>query len=454
MKNTQLEVYANEQILNVLNSTKLVIEKLTNILGNLLISKITDNYKAIDSERLQDLFDKTIDKIKKELDSLFYYYQVSEIEFYSKNLKTADLIFNTLNDKRTQRIYLENLLKKIDQKEENLELIFTESAKNRLSSEVSVENIKNVESKENLSIDEIFNQFVQVVVNNRKLSIDESADLRKLIQHYYSLYKEDVSLAINNFLRDNKVMAIINIEDQMDNKEIRNGKTSAVTKIERSITNNSLKVMEQLLADIVSKYKKNALDELKICSSTFVEVIFRLLPVEYQDQRGLLEIIIDTNINERLGKLLEIEAKKITDILQAKNQDMIANELYDEKRYKKLDDYQFDLSLVEKVYQDVLHEIRISYDIQPDKASQNVLHEIRKSYNIPEPDEVHNKQSKRLNLVVLGESNSAKNIFIDLVDSIKLENKKNLEIVLADMNRLSQEAQKENNKQVGFSSKK
>lgn len=441
-KNTQLEVQVTEQILQNLVEAKSKADNISSVFGDILLRKITDAYKVIDSERLQSLFDETIAKINEELSYLFSHYQIVETEFYGKNLKTADLIFNTLNDKRTQRIYLDNLLKKIDHKSvEDSDAIFTESAKNKFDMTENTDDSKNVNSVSNLSIDQILNQFVRVLVNYSKLTTTQAEDLRELMQHYCEIYKGDILKAVQIFLDDNKSAAVIGIEREIDKREIRNGKTRAVAMMERSIINNSQKIMEEKLANTISKYKQSAIDELKICSSSIIEVIFRLLPSQYQDQRGLLEIIIDTNINERLVNLLDTEIKKLADNLCTKNQDIIVNELYEEKRYKNIEDYNFDIDLVEKVYQDVLHEIRISYDIQPDKEDQTVLHEIRKSYNIPEPEDDENRQSKRLNLVVMSESNSTKNIFKNLVDSIKNENTQNLKMIILEMHRLSQEAQ-------------
>lgn len=441
MENTQLEVQVTEQILQNLAEAKSKTDNISSAFGDILLRKIADAYKIIDSERLQILLDETIAKVNEELNYLFSNYQIAETEFYGKNLKTADLIFNTLNDKRTQRIYLDNLLKKIEHKSvEDLDAIFTESAKSKFEMAENEDDSKNVDSVQNLSIDQILNQFMRVLVNYSKLTTTQAEDLRELMQHYCEMYKGDILKAVQIFLDDNKNASVIGIEREIDKREIRNGKTRAVAMMERSIINNLQKILEEKLVNTISKYKQSAIDELKICSSSIIEVIFRLLPSQYQDQRGLLEIIIDTNINERLVNLLDTEIKKLADNLCAKNQDIIVNELYEEKRYKNIEDYNFDIDLVEKVYQDVLHEIRISYDIQPDKEDQTVLHEIRKSYNIPEPEDDEKRQSKRLNLVVMSESNSTKNIFKSLVDSIKNENTQNLKMIILEMHRLSQEA--------------
>jgi len=418
MEKTQLTLDLSKQILQNIYETKLIVQKQTHIFGNILIHKIGENYEEIDKERLKGLFLKTFtSKISEEIDSLFDNYQSSEIEFYANNLKTADLIFNTLTDKRTQVIYLENILKRVNQKNEKLETIFTESSRYKNLKKGSSVDMEEIDSEEYLSINNMLEQFVQVIVKNPHLSIDETVEFEKLVTHYYDIYKNDVLLSMNKLLLDNRNLVVMNIENEIDNRELRNGKTSAVSKIEKGITSNSLKVMEELLINTISKYKENAKLELRECSSAVVDLIFRLLPDEYNDQKGLLEVIVDTNINERLGKLLDAEIKKLADNLHSKNQDIIENELYEEKRYKNITDYECDFDLVEKVYRDVLHEIRIAYDI---------------------PERI--QQSKKLDLLVLGESNSTKIVFKSLTDHIKFENRNNLNEVIIEMHELSEKA--------------
>lgn len=415
MEYTELVVDIKDGINIGLNQTKLLIERQTIVLSNLLINKISSTYKNINRERLQRLFNETfVNKVIQELENIFVYYENTETEFYDKNLKTADQVFNTLNDKRIQTIYLNNILKKIDEKFENIDLIFSKSIKEKINTESS----NAIEDKDNpQSINDMFNRFVKIIVGNPNLSIDEADDLEKMAVHYYDLYKNDVSSAIKKFLGDNKTRAIAKIEQEMDKREIISGKNSAVSKAEKTITSNSLKVIEQLLSESISKFKSNAIDELKVCSSSIVDLIFKLLPIEYRDQKGLLEVIIDTNINERLGRLLVSETKSLESVLQAKDKDVIQNELYEEKRYKKIDDYKLDYLLVDKVYQDVLHEVRIAYDIPED-----------------------NPQSKRLDLVVLSESNSTKMVFKNLINNITFENERNLKLIIKEMHNLSQKA--------------
>lgn len=408
-----------QYILQHLDQTKAIVKKQTQTFENLLMSKIIENYRELDKERVKKLFDTTFtNKINDEIDVLFEIYKIKEMEFYNKNLKTVDLIFNTLTENRTQIIYLENIIKKINQKEENFENIFTESSKNKTD-----------EADEQISINNMFDNFVRTIVKNPRLSMDEADDFCKLALHYYDLYKNDVILAIEKFFDYNKKISITKIEEETDKRKIRNEKTSDIHKLERTITNNSLKVMERLLINVINKHKIIAIKELNVCSSSTVDLIFKSLPLEYSDQKDLLEVIVDTNINERLLKILQVETKKINDILKAKNEDLIENELYEEKRYKKIDDYHFDYDLVKQVYKDILHEIRLAYDIS---EKENYF--------------------KKLDLVILSENDSIKNIFEKLINNIYKDNIKNLNVIILEMHHIIEKNYNKdyNNKKVNY----
>lgn len=412
MEKTKLQLDETNAILRRLENTKVIVEKQTAAFQRLLLGKISEEYKEIDQERLQGLITRNFTSLVcDELDYLFKNYEEQELAFYDKNLKTADLIFNTLSDKRTQRIYLENLIKKINQKEDDISDVFTVSAKNKFE-----EN----ETDKYLSLNEIFDNFTSGLVHISHIPSEELGELCQMAIHYYNLFQADMVSALEKFLNENKEQAIIKMETIMDKKEIGNGKTSAMSKLEKSITTNSIRAMEQLLEKTINKNKESSLKELKICSSSMVDLIFKFLPSEYHDQKELLEVIVDTNINERLGKLLETETKKLVINLNSKNQDIVENELYEEKRYKQHEEYQADLGLVGVVYQSVLHEISIAYDI-------------------PEEDQ----NSKRLKLVVLSECDSTKSVFKKYFEQVKLENQQNLNAVVVEMHNLSDKAKKE-----------
>ena len=84
--------------------------------------------------------------------------------------------------------------------------------------------------------------------------------------------------------------------------------------------------------------------------------------------------------------------------------------MYEEKRYKNIDEYECEFDLVNKVYQDVLHEIRIAYDIPEDDI-----------------------KSKKIDMIILSETNSTKMVLQKLINMINYENKKNLNEVTEKM---------------------
>jgi len=333
MEETQLQLIVNNYILQNSGNVKKQLQKQINIFGNVLFKEISKSFKSLNIDTVRRLYVRAFAyKIIDEIDSLIKILLAEELEFYIKNMKTADLIFNIEDiTKRNQRIYLSNIIRKIEKKSTNLELIFNSSAKAILN---------NDESKSFLSINQMFEDFLSCLTSNPKLTLDNVDDIRLLANRYFETYKNDFELVLKNFFNDIKEFSISNIEDRIESKNITNGKSKAVSKLEREITYKSINRMSELLVNNIDIHKSKALGELSECSSYIVDLIFRLLPVEYRDQKGLLEVIIDTNLNERLGNLLNIETKKIFSNLSAKNENILENELYEEKRYLNIDDYE------------------------------------------------------------------------------------------------------------------
>ena len=80
-----------QYILQHLDQTKAIVKKQTQTFENLLMSKIIENYRELDKERVKNLFDTTFtNKINDEIDVLFEIYKIKEMEFYNKNLKTVN----------------------------------------------------------------------------------------------------------------------------------------------------------------------------------------------------------------------------------------------------------------------------------------------------------------------------------------------------------------------------
>lgn len=401
MEQTILKVLTEDQIKENNKSAKKIFIGQTLRLQKLFAGKISEMY-SIDEEKIDQILKiEFSDKALGLIDNLFSYFERDESDFYSKNMNTVDLIFNTLKDNRTKVIYLDNIIKKINEKKEAVKEILEQIPKEDESI-----------SEENLRM--IFSKSIQKILNSINLSKEKQEELVKIAFHYYQLYQSDIASTIEQYLDSNKKTSIDGIEEEMDKQRLRGNKTSAVARIEKEIANNSKKVIDSLLEESIKNNKKKSREELKICSSSIIGIIFKSLPEEYKKQQALLEVIVDTNINERLGKILDEVTDDLSQKLKAKNHDIIENEFYEEKRYKNIKPYEIDLNQIDKVYQDVLHEITIAYDIP-----------------------TTNNSLKRLNLVILSESNSTKNVFKNSINHIRAENEVNLSQVLGKMKELS-----------------
>lgn len=401
MEQTILKLLTEDQIKENNKSAKKIFIGQTLRLQKLFAGKISEMY-SIDEEKIDQILKiEFSDKALGLIDNLFSYFERDESDFYSKNMNTVDLIFNTLKDNRTKVIYLDNIIKKINEKKENVKEILEQIPKEDESI-----------SEENLRM--IFGKSIQKILNSINLSKEKQEELVKIAFHYYQLYQSDIASTIEQYLDSNKKTSIDGIEEEMDKQRLRGNKTSAVARIEREIADNSKKVIDSLLEESIKNNKKKSREELKICSSSIIGIIFKSLPEEYKKQQALLEVIVDTNINERLGKILDESTDDLSQKLKAKNHDIIENEFYEEKRYKNIKPYEIDLDQIDKVYQDVLHEITIAYDIP-----------------------TTNNNLKRLNLVILSESNSTKNVFKNSINHIRAENEANLSQVLGEMKELS-----------------
>ena len=401
MEQTILKILTEEHIKQNNTSAKKIFIGQTLRLQKLFAGKISEMY-SIDEEKINQILKiEFSDKALGLIDNLFSYFERDESDFYSKNMNTVDLIFNTLKDNRTKVIYLDNIIKKINEKKETVKEILEQIPKEDESI-----------SEENLQM--IFSKSIQKILNSINLSKEKQEELVKIAFHYYQLYQSDIASTIEQYLDSNKKTSIDGIEEEMDKQRLRGNKTSAVARIEKELANNSKKVIDSLLEESIINNKKKSREELKICSSSIIDIIFKSLPEEYKQQQALLEVIVDTNINERLGKILDESTDDLSQKLKAKNHDVIENEFYEEKRYKNIKPYEIDLDQIDKVYQDVLHEITIAYDIP-----------------------TTNNSLKRLNLVILSESNSTKNVFKNSINHIRAENEVNLSQVLGEMKELS-----------------
>lgn len=188
---------------------------------------------------------------------------------------------------------------------------------------------------------------------------------------------------------------------------------SLILEKEKQITNYASNVIQNRLNINVETNKKIAIHELNNCSWSIIDLIFKSLPEEYKDQKELLEIILNTNINQRLGEILNSEADALKNNLNEKNLDIVKNEFYDDKSYKNILEYTSELSVITKAYKDVLHEIVIAYDI-------------------PEDD----PNLKRLNLLIHGETHSTVEVFKKLFARINYQNENDIYKIKKEMHSL------------------
>jgi len=422
-----LELEVNQQMMYNLNVLKEHIQKQTVTIEKHLLNKLVERFSSVDETKLKEILTNNFtNKIVDELNSLISYYQMTEIEYYGKEMHTADLIFNTLDNKRNQVIYLNKIIKNISERNNKLENIFTESSKNKISSIKKNDGLDEENVEENLSFDDILNHFCEMIINNPQLSVDESHLIKGDFNHYFELYKDSIILGLEKMLDSNKSLVITRISKKMDEKDLRNGKTNEIAEKENKIINDALKKVELMLADTISKHKITTREDLKTCSVVMANVILISLPEGYQNQRGLVEIIVDSNI-DRLDNLLDEETKRLADNLQSKNENIIKNELYEEKRYRQIKSYECDFELVDRVYQDVLEEISRAYD-----------------YNLLGL----NKQFEELQETVLKESVSTKNVFKNIIGNITVDNLRNLNSVVIEMHQLSEKVNSENQNNV------
>lgn len=401
MSKVEFAVNMNQEITKNEKEMKKIIENQTERFKKLLLGRIINNEgdKYFSKDTLDELFDSIFKNgLLEEIEQLINKYQESEINFYAGHFKTVDLIFNTLNDKRTQTIYLENVMKKINENQTIIPKdIFSKSC-----------------VQGNFSIDNLFSKFINEIIKNPKLSLDDADNLCDLANKYYTNYKNDFLISINTFIDNNWRYAITMIETEMDLKDLRNGKSSAESRMEKEITINAIKRMDGILEKIMDTYNIAAKKQLQICSKKVVDLIFDYLPHEYQDQRGLLEVIVDTNIQERLGNYLQGESEKVEENVKKQNKDILSNELYDEKRYKTIEDYEITLNEINDIYSNVLYEIAIAYDIPQEEWTY-----------------------KKILYAINNEAINSKETFLKLLNYIRYENKKRIEFVVYDMHNSS-----------------
>ena len=380
-------------------NTESILEKQLKNFEKLLATKILEAHKQGSLEEMLELVESSFTEIiKDKVDEIYQKIKQNELTFYEARLKTAELVFNSNQSNRNKTIYLDNQLKRIDEKSVDLIEIISELT----DSEVNEKDI--------FGIDEVFEKFVREIFIKLRIQSDEANEIKHLTTSYYDRLKSDIYLNLENLLKTNRFAVNYNITQKMDEANIRNGKTTAASKLERTITANTIESMEKIVREIVEKNKGKTKEDLKRLSSIVISSIFGSLPEAYKDQRELLDVIVETNIIDRLGGILDRQIKSLEHNINEKNNDEISNEFYEEKRYKNIPTYECDFESVSMVYQDVLDEIISAYDL--DKGDMKI--EAKSGID-------------RINTTISNVTNTTKIIFNALVHSITEENKEKLD---------------------------
>lgn len=402
----------NDYIKKNLDGLLELTDKLNQHLKTLLNAKISSYFHQLSKEELDRIFNFSFSNyIHDEFVALIDYLKQTETEFYNDNLHTANLIFNTEIEKRKQRLYIDNVIKKIQDRNIDIESIFKESSRKKYREE------EHLEDEENLSINDMFVGYAKTVIKNHKLSYDQTNELKELLNHYYNMYRNDISSSINELLESNKNASINWIESIIEEKNIRDGKISSLYEIEKVIIKDAKKKIDELLEKNINESKDITLEQLKICSADMVDSIFKGLPEQYKDQRNLLEVIIETTITEKLEEILDKETIKLKSSMLLKNHEIIETELFNEEVESVNPDYAFNDDLVDNLYTDVVNDIKLAYVISDDRP-----------------------ESVKLKWVVLNKANDTKEVFNNFINTVSKRNKEELVDILYVMQRSSEEA--------------
>ena len=386
-------------------NTEEILDKQLKNFEKLLASKIAETHKQNSLDEILSIVESSFAEIvKNKVNELFQKIKQSEIVFYEARLKTAELVFNSNQSDRNKTIYLDNQLKRIDEKPTDLVCLISEL--------IDAE----VDKKDVFATDKEFQKFVKEIFIKLRIQPNEASDIKQITSSYYERLKNDIYLNLENLLKTNKFAVNYNITQKMDESNIRNGKTTAASKLEKNITAQTIDTMENIVREIVRTNKAKTKEDLKRLSTIVISSIFVSLPEAYKDQRELLEVIVETNIVDRLGGILDRQIKSLEQNINEKNADAISNEFYEEKRYKNIPNYECNFDTVSMVYQDVLAEIISAYDL--DKGEMKV--EAKSGLD-------------RINTTIQNITNSTKIVFNGLVDAINNENIEKLRQVLEQM---------------------
>lgn len=400
--NRTLEKEAMKKILTKSIEKKEIIKKQIVLLQNFISSKAITISSKIDKESFEEIINSLLgEPLNEKLSTYTDDYENEELKYYSKVMETVSLIFSSSADNTRQLIYLENIMKKIDKRVNN----FTEEIE-------TSENTSDTKDREE-EVNKLFQNLINRAKINYHLDLEEVEDLTEMIDQYREKFISDFKIDINSTNKSNKKIIEDIIEREIYNKDLRKGKTRQQFEYEKKLVEEALKTSNKLLDKSILKHKEKFIGQLDQSATKLVDMIFEVLPKEYKDQRQLLEVILDTDIKERLTSLAEKEIKTEKSILSAKNENILENELYDEKRYKNFPKYEFDSSCIDKVYEDILKEVRNAY-LLPDEGILAI----------------------KLNFRIKTESTFTKEAFNEMLSGIKKDNGDNLYAVIDDLTKI------------------
>ena len=393
-----LETEIMKKILTNNIEKKNVMKKQIVLLERFIILKTIELSSRIDKESLEEVMHLMItEPMSNMLSVSMDEYETMELQYYAKAMETVELILLSGADKTRQLIYLENVMKKANNRAND----FSEQLKDSDS-----EKTKETEEK----IDHLFGRLIEKIKNNYRLSLDEVDDLSEIVDKYKDNFVSDLKSDLNSMnIYDMKAIEEI-IEREIYCNDLRKGKTKQQFQYEKSLIEQANRTANKLLDNSIRKNKERFMGQLDQSSTDLVNLIFEALPKEYESQRLLLEVILDTDIKERLTSLANEEIETEKSILSSKNENILENELYDEKRYKKFPTYEFEPECIDEVY-------------------KNILKEVRNAYLLPDDDML----AKKLDFKIRTESTKTKNSFTSMISNIKRDNQNNVTAIVEDL---------------------
>ena len=382
---------------------KKVMEKQIVLLEKFISSRAAVLSSRIDKQSLNEMIHSMVtEPISKMLSVSVDEYENAELQYYAKVMQTVELVLLSGADKTRQLIYLENVIKKANIRSAN----FSEQLENSEN-----EGCKKTEEK----INDLFGSLLEKIKNNYRLSLDEVDDLSEIADRYKEKFINDFKSDLNNMNKFDREANEEIIVREIYSNDLRKGKTKQQFQYEQQFIIQANKAAAKRLDCSIEKNKGKFIGKLDKSATDLIDLIFDVLPKEYESQRLLLEVILDTDIKERLTSLANEEIKTEKSILTSKNENVLENELYEEKRYKRFPTYEFDSECIDNVY-------------------QNILKEVKDAYLLPDDGMLATK----LNYRIKAESENTKKAFGEMISNIKEENNTSVCAIINDLAKIKE----------------